>query len=201
MKLNRQNAWELLNAHLKNRNLVRHCLSVEAVMRALANHFKEDEELWGIVGLLHDGDYEETKNFPELHTIKMVQWLKEDGETNEDLFSAILSHNYSHTGKNLPADATHQALQAGPPKNNLEWSLYCCDELTGFIIAVALVKGRKISNVTVDAVLKKFPQKKFAAAVSREQIAACENKLNISLTDFIDIALTSMKNISQDLGL
>lgn len=188
MKVSRQKAWELLNAHMKNRNLVRHCLSVEAVMRALARYFKSDEELWGVVGLLHDGDYEETKDNPKLHTLKMVEWLKSLGAGDEGLLCAILSHNFSHTGQNAP-------------KNNLEWSLYCCDELTGFIIAVALVKGRKISNVTVDAVLKKFPQKKFAAAVSREQIAACENKLNISLTDFIDIALTSMKNISQDLGL
>lgn len=186
--INRETAWELLNAHMKNNNLIRHGLSVEAVMRALAKHFNDDENLWGIVGLLHDGDYEEVEKNPELHTLKMAQWLKDTGETNQDLISAILSHNYGHIGQN-------------PPKNNLEWSLYCCDELTGLIVAVALVKDKKLANVTVDAVLKKFPEKKFAAGVNREQISMCQEKLGITLADFIKIAVESMQTISSDLGL
>src|SRR3989338_1301846 len=184
----RKEAWELLNQNMKNQNLIRHCLSVEAVMRALAEHFGKDQELWGLAGLLHDGDYEKTKDEPKQHTVVMARWLKEKGVENSELLEAILSHNFSHTGEI-------------PPKNNLEWSLYCCDELTGLIVAVALVKGKSLANVTVDSVLKKFPEKGFAAGVHRDQIASCEDKLGIELSDFIGIALKSMQAIGKDLGL
>ena len=186
--MNRSQAIDLLHAHMQNTNLRRHCYSVEAVMKVLARHFAEDEDVWGIVGLLHDGDYEETKADPSQHTIKMHQWLKDAGETNEDILHAILSHNYAHTGAN-------------PPENNLEWALYCCDELTGFIIAVALVKGKKLSNITAESVLKKFPEKKFAAGVHREQILMCEEKLGIPKEEFIGISLSAMQGIADQLGL
>lgn len=184
----RQKAWELLQSHMQNQNLIRHCMSVEIVMRALARHFHADEEKWGIVGLLHDGDYEMCKETPEKHTILMADWLKELGETDVELLDAILSHNFAHTGQN-------------PPKNNLEWSLYCCDELTGFIVAVALVKGKLLSNVEVKSILKRFPEKKFAAGVHREQIQMCEEKLGIKIEDFIQIALSAMQGIHTELGL
>jgi predicted hydrolase (HD superfamily) len=83
----------------------------------------------------------------------------------------------------------------------MEWSLYTCDELTGLIVAVALVKGRNLSSVTVESVLKKFPQKSFAAGVEREQIAMCQEKLNIELNRFIQIVLEGMQKISKELGL
>lgn len=196
--LTRDQALELLHSHMKNENLRRHCYSVEVVMKALAKHFstkggsasgrQTDEEKWGIVGLLHDGDYEECKNNPSKHTLLMAEWLKEMGETDKELLSAILSHNFSHTGQNAP-------------QNNLEWSLYCCDELTGLIVAVALVKGKLLNNVSVESILKKFPEKNFAAGVDREQIGKCEEKLGIKLPDFISIALTAMQSISKELGL
>jgi len=194
--ITRQQAWELLNTHMKNRNLIRHCLSVEAVMRALAKHFNGGEsasaelvEAWGLVGLLHDGDYEEVKDNPSLHTIKMSEWLKGIGETDKRILSAILSHNFAHTGQN-------------PPKNNLEWSLFCCDELTGLIVAVTLVRPeKKLSSVTVESVLKKWKILSFAAGVKREDIEKCEEKLGIKLNDFISIALSAMQSISDELGL
>ena len=186
--MDRAKAWQLLCKHMKNQNLIRHCLAVEAVMRALAGHFKESEDLWGIVGLLHDGDYEETKNDASKHTLKMVEWLKEEGVDNKDIIKAILSHNYAHTGQNMP-------------QNNLEWSLYCCDELTGLIVAVVLVKGKKLENVTVESVLKKFPEKNFAAGVHRQQIEQCEEKLDIKLADFISLSLEAMKKIAGHLSL
>ena len=186
--ITRAQAWELLTSKMKNQNLIRHCLSVEAVMKTLAKYFKSDEEKWSIVGLLHDGDYEETKNDPSQHTLKMHQWLKEMGEDDEEILSAILSHNFAHTGQNAP-------------KNNLEWLLYCCDELTGLIVAVALVKGKLLSNVTVESVLKKFPEKNFAAGVHREQIQKSEEKLGIRLEKFIEIVLQAMQGISKELGL
>lgn len=192
--LSRQQAWELLNSHMKNKNLIRHCLSVEAVMKALAKHFNKDAsaelvEAWGIVGLLHDGDYEEVEKDPSEHTLKMHQWLKDAGETDTRILNAILSHNYAHTGQNAP-------------QNNLEWSLYCSDELTGLIVAVALVRPeKKLSVVTLESVMKKWDNKHFAAGVKRELITMCEEKLGIKLNNFIEISLKAMQNIAQDLGL
>ena len=191
--ISREKALEILQQNMQNQNLRRHCYAVEAVMRALARKLKTEEKIneekWGIVGLLHDGDYEKTKDKPEEHTLLMYQWLKDIGETDPEILEAILSHNFEHTGKNQP-------------KNNLEWALYCCDELTGFIVAVALVMpDKKLSSVTVESVLKKFPQKAFAAAVKREQIAMCQEKLGILLPEFVKIALEAMQGISGELGL
>jgi hypothetical protein len=187
--ITKNEALELLHANMQSVNLRKHCYAVAAVMKALAKHFREDGEKWAIVGLLHDGDYEKTKDTPEKHTLLMINWLKEVGETDPEIISAIYSHNYAHTGNN-------------PPKNNLEWSLYCCDELTGFIVAVTLVRPeRKLSSVTVENILSKWNQKSFAAGVKREQIEKCEEKLGIKLPGFIQIALSAMQGISDDLGL
>ena len=180
---------EFLHSKIQSPNLRKHCYAVSAVMRALAKHFGENEAKWEIVGLLHDGDYEETKDSPEKHTVIMAKWLKEKGETDKELIEAILSHNFSHTGQN-------------PPKNNLEWSLFCCDELTGLIVAVTLVRpDKKLSNVTVENILSKWNSKSFAAGVKREQIEMCEERLDIKLNDFIAIALNAMQGISSELGL
>ena len=196
--MTRAQAHKLLLEHMSQPNLIRHCLAVEAVMKSLAvrlNHglsesaIKEVQEKWGVVGLLHDGDYEETKLTPERHTLEMAEWLKKEEVTDKEIIDAILSHNYSHTGQN-------------PPQNKLEWALYCCDELTGFIVAVTLVRpDKKISTVTVESVEKKWREKGFAAAVKREQIAECEARIGIPLREFIQIALSAMQAISDDLGL
>jgi predicted hydrolase (HD superfamily) len=196
--MRKEEALSLLHSKIQSPNLRKHCYAVAAVMRALAKHFAEKNksaeakamaDKWEVVGLLHDGDYEETKDSPEKHTILMVEWLKENGETDKELIEAILSHNYSHTGQN-------------PPKNNLEWSLFCCDELTGFIVAVTLVRpDKKLENVTVENILSKWNSKSFAAGVKREQIEMCEEKLDIKLNDFIAIALKAMQGINVILGL
>lgn len=186
--MTREQALELLHAHMQNVNLRRHCYAVEAVMRALARHFKEDEDLWGLAGLLHDADWEETKNHHEDHVHTVVAWLKEK-QVDTKIIDAIMAHGWGY----VPG--------CPEPKDAMQWSLYCCDELTGLIVAIALVKGKKLENVTVDSIMKKFPEKNFAAGANREQIQRCEEKLNISLPDFIGIALSAMQEISQDLGL
>jgi putative nucleotidyltransferase with HDIG domain len=187
--MTKEKALELLHSKMQAQNLRRHCYAVAAVMKALAEHFGEDEAKWEVVGLLHDGDYEETKDSPEKHTILMAEWLKKEGENDKETLDAILSHNFSHTGQN-------------PPKNNLEWSLFCCDELTGLIVAVTLVRPtKKLADVTVENILSKWNQKSFAAGVKREQVEMCEKKLGIKLNGFIAIALKAMQNISNDLGL
>ncbi len=187
--ISREKALEILNQHLKSKNLLRHGFAAEAAMRGLAKHFGENEDKWGLVGLLHDGDWEETTSDPSQHTKKMVTWLKEAGETDQEIIQAILSHNYAHTGEN-------------PPKTKMEWAIYTADELTGFIVAVALVMpDKKLSSVSVDSVLKKFPIKSFAASVHREQIKMCEEKLGIPLPQFVEIVLKSMQGIATELGL
>lgn len=185
----REQAIKLLHDNMQSVNLRRHCYAVAAVMKSLAVRLGGNPEKWEIIGLLHDGDYEKTKENPEQHTLIMVEWLKEAGEIDTELLGAILSHNYSHTGQNAPS-------------NKLEWALYSCDELTGLIIAVALVRpDKRLASVTVDSVMKKWDEKAFAAGVHREQIKECEARLGIPLREFIGIALGAMQNISEELGL
>lgn len=189
MTITREQALEILHKNMQNQNLRRHCYAVEAAMRALARRLEGEEEKWGIVGLLHDADYEKTKDAPEKHTRLTIEWLESAGETDPEIISAILSHNYVHTKEN-------------PPKNNMEWALYCCDELTGLVVAVALVRpDKRLASVTVDSIMKKWDEKAFAAGVHREQIEECEERLGIPLQEFVDIALTAMQGIADDLGL
>lgn len=187
--ISREAALKILKTNLKNQNLFRHCLAAEAAMRRLARHFHEDEEKWGLVGLLHDGDWEKTNDNPSQHTKLMASWLTDAGEDRKEVLQAILSHNFVHSGEN-------------PPEAPLEWAIYTCDELTGLIVACALVMpDKKLSSVDVETVLKKFHVKSFAAAVSREQIKQCEEKLEIPLSQFIEIVLEAMQGIAKDLGL
>jgi len=187
--ISREEALKILQQNMENQNLRRHCYAVEAVMRMLAKKLGGDEEKWSIVGLLHDGDYEKTKNEPKQHTLLMYQWLREAGETDEEVLKAILSHNAERTGKNQP-------------ETKMEWSLYCCDELTGLIVATALMMpDKKLATVKVESVLKKMKDKAFAAAVDRDQIKKCEEKLNIPLEKFVRISLEAMQGISDVLGL
>ena len=188
MTITRQQAIDLLHSKMQNQNLRRHCYSVEAVMRALAKHFGGNEDIWGIVGLLHDGDYEQTKEDMPNHSILMARWVSELGETDIELLDGIKSHGASHRGEE--------------PKNQMEWSLFCCDELTGLIVATTLVQpAKKLSEVTVGKFLAKFKTKSFAAGAKREDIIKCEEKLGIPLPEFVEIALKAMREISGDLGL
>jgi lysyl-tRNA synthetase class 2 len=189
LKITREKALEILETHIQNKNLRNHCKAVEATMRALARKFGANEDVWGIAGLLHDADWEETTDAVEQHTHKTIQWIKDAGEDNEELIDIILTHNYQHNG--------YRAQQT-----TAEWALFTCDELTGFIVAVALVRPeKKLELVEVKSVLKKFPAVAFAKPVDREQIRMCEEKLGIPLEEFVDITLSAMKEISQQLGL
>jgi uncharacterized protein len=196
--MTREEALKIVTDNTQNINLVRHMLAVEMVMKALykrltdkSSYHEAEEDKWGIVGLLHDADYETIKENPQKHTQKTIEWLKEhDHDLDSDIENAILSHAWGF-------------VEGAPePKNSLEWSLYCCDELTGFIVAVALVKpDRKLSSVTVDSVLNKWGEKGFARGVHREQIENCEARLGIPLREFVEIALTAMQADSIELGL
>lgn len=186
--MQKSDALELLHSKMQSQNLRKHCYSVGAVMRALAIHFGEDENKWEIVGLLHDGDYEFTKEDPGNHAKLMAKWVADTGETDEELLTGIESHGWFHEGK--------------LPKTKMQWALFCCDELTGLIIAVTLIRpDKKLATVTVENVMSKWNAKSFAAGVKREDIENCEKELSIPLKDFIQIALGAMQGIHEELGL
>lgn len=187
--LTKDQALSLLHKHTQNQNLRRHMYAVGAVMKALAAKLGGDPDIWEILGLLHDADWEETKETPDQHTRKTLEWLKVAGITDGPIVHALMSHNTRYT---------HLAELEG----KMEWALETCDELTGFIVAVALVlPDKKLATVGVDSVLKKWKNKEFAAAVDRSQIAQCEEKLGIPLIEFINIALTAMQECHEELGL
>ena len=184
--MTRNQAWQLVNDWTKNKNLVKHMLAVEAQMRELAKHFKEDEKQWGLAGLIHDADYDQ---WPEEHPKKLIAYLEEKQEP-QWLIDAIRSHAWGYHG------LTQE------PKTKLEWSLYCGDELSGLIIACALVRPeKKLAAVEVKNVLKKWKEPSFAAGVHREQIELCDAKLGIKLNDFIAICLKALQNTHEVLGL
>lgn len=186
--ITREQAIKLLHEKMQSTNLRKHCYSVEAVMRALAKYFKEDEERWSLVGLLHDGDYEFTKEDPGNHAKLMANWVRGLDETDEELLTGIESHGWFHVGK--------------MPQTKMQWALYCCDELTGLIVAVTLVRPtKKIADVSVENILDKWKQKSFAGGVDRSQIEKCKKELGIPLNEFVGIALKAMQGISTDLGL
>ncbi len=189
MSLTQAQAIELLSAHMKNVNLRRHCMAVGFVMRALAEKFGGNPDEWETLGILHDADWEETKDAEEDHTRHTLAWLKEQGIADGPIVHALMSHNTKRT---------HLASLTGV----MEWSLETCDELTGFIVAVALMRpDKKLASVEVSSVLKKWKNAKFAAAVNREQIAQCEEKLKIPLNEFIAITLKAMQEHHEELGL
>lgn len=187
--MTKDDALELLHAHVQNQNLRRHMYAAGAVMRALATRLQGDAPLWEILGFIHDADWEETKNDPTLHTVKTLEWLAAKGIKEGPLVHALKSHNRKYT-------------RLAELEGNMEWALETCDELTGFIVAVTLVRPeKKLVAVTVESIMKKWKTKEFAKAVDRNQIAQCEEKLNIPLPEFIQITLTAMQGIHEELGL
>lgn len=189
--MNREKAYEILRTLIKNENLIKHHLACEASMRALYKRLnkdqtKQDEEKWGIVGLLHDADYELTKGHPEKHTLVLEE--KIGTKLPPDVMYAIKSHNWTSNGVE--------------PKSKMDWSIYCCDELTGLIIAAALIHpDKKLMSLNRDFILNRFNEQSFAKGANRDQIIVCERELNIPLNEFIDIILSAMQGISSSLGL
>lgn len=187
--ISREDALKIVTDNIPNKNLVNHCLCVEAAMRGLAKHFKADVEKWGLIGLLHDADWEVNRDNISNHTRDTIKWLEQYGEKDPEIKRVILAHNHTHNGE-------------APPETKAEWALYCCDELTGFIVATALIyPDKKLASVKVSSVLKRFKNKSFAAPVDREQIRLCEIKLNIPIEEFVEIVLKSMQEIAADIGL
>ncbi len=184
----REEAWKVLNEYTKNPNLIKHALAVEAAMRAYARYFGEDEEKWGVVGLIHDFEYERYPDLgPEGHPFKGAQIMRDLG-WDEELIRAVQCHAPHITGVT--------------PQTKMEKAIYAVDELTGLIIAVALVRPSKsILDVKVRSVKKKWKDKAFARGVNRQDIEEGAAMLGVPLAEHIGIVLEAMKGIAEELGL
>ena len=183
--MDRSEALKLVQEKIQTKNLIKHCLAVEAVMYELAKNFGEDAEKWGLAGLLHDIDYEETKTSPEKHSLIGAEMLKEKG-LDAEIIEAIKAHNVFH---NLPRET------------KMAKALFCSDPITGLIVAATLVMpNKKIAEVTAENVLNRYKEKGFAKGANREHIAAC-SELDLSLEQFIEISLRAMQGIDKELGL
>ena len=183
--MTRFEALEYLQAQVKNQNLIKHSLAVEAVMRGLARYFSEDEETWGLSGLLHDIDYELTKDDPLKHSLLGSEWLKEKGLSDE-ICQAVKTHNRHH-----------QII----PEGLMAKALVSSDPITGLIVASALVlPDKKLASLNSESVLKRFKEVRFASGADRDSIALCQDYLNLDLEKLITIALESMQKESNALG-
>jgi len=181
----RKEALDSVNANVENKNLVKHMLATEAIMCALAKRFGEDEEEWGLTGLLHDIDVELTEGDMNSHSKLGADLAKELG-VGEAMAHAILCHNEAH---------------GIPLETKLDKALFCADPLTGLITAAALVRpDKKLASVEAKSVKKRFKEKSFAAGANREQIARC-GELELELDEFIELGLKAMQGIAADLGL
>ena len=184
----REEAWGLLNEYTKSPSLINHALAVEAGMRAYARRFGEDEERWGVVGLIHDFEYEK---YPDLgpggHPFKGTEILREK-EWPEELIRGVLAH---------APDLTQTT-----PENNMEKAIYAVDELTGLIVATALVRPSKsLLDVKVKSIRKKWKDKRFAAGVNREDVEEGAAILGVELYEHIGIVLQAMQGIAEEMGL
>jgi putative nucleotidyltransferase with HDIG domain len=184
-KPTRQDAWVLLTEYVSTDNLRRHALAVEAVMRHMARKRGEDEELWGVIGLIHDVDYE---RHPDEHLRHAPEILRNHGWP-EEFIRAVLSHGWG-----ICTDVE--------PVSDLEKTLFAIDELTGLVSAAALVRPSKsILDLPVKSVRKKWKDKAFAAGVDRSIIEKGAAMLGVDLNDLIGDTIEGMKPAAEELGL
>jgi len=183
--MTREEALDSVKANVENENLVRHMLATEAIMRALARRLGEDEEEWGLTGLLHDIDMELTGADMRSHSKLGADLARELG-ASEAIAHAILCHNEAH---------------GVPMETKLDKALFCADPLTGLITTAALVRpDKKLAGLEARSVIKKFKEKSFAAGVNRQQISLC-SEIGLELGEFIELGLVAMQGIAADLGL
>ncbi len=185
----REEAWNLVCEWIQSPNLRKHALAVEAAMRAYARRFGEDEELWGITGLVHDMDYE---RHPDM----------DDEEAGHPRTELRLFREWGWPEELIEAVAGHAPFMGVPRRTLLAKALFAVDELTGLIIAVALVRPDKdIRSVKIKSIKKKWKDKRFAAGVNRADIELGAQELGIDLWEHVGIVLEAMQGIAEDLGL
>lgn len=196
--MNRENAYRLVVKFIKNKNLIKHSLAVEAIMRDLAADLKKknfesensnigkfNEDKWAIAGLVHDIDYEDTADDPLRHSLIGEEMLKEHG-FEDDIAYAVKVHNDAH---------------GFPLKSEMDIALFASDPVSGLIVASALINpDKKIKSIDSDFVLNRYKEKSFAKGANRRQMLACE-KLGYTLEEFIKIAINAMQKIDKEIGL
>jgi putative nucleotidyltransferase with HDIG domain len=184
--ITRDEALKLMKGYLTADNLQKHSRATEVIMRKLAQKRGENEELWGIAGLLHDLDFEETKDDMPNHTLRTEEILKEKGVSKE-IIEAIKGHNAENLGYEREKPIDH--------------ALTCAECITGMVVATTLVyPDKKLASVKPKSILKRMKQKEFARNVNREYIRECE-KIGIPLEEFAELSLSAMREISDELGL
>lgn len=183
-KLNREEILDSIHGNVQDRNMIKHMLATESIMRALARKLGEDEEEWGITGLIHDIDVELVEGDMSSHGRLGSDLARELG-ANGAMAHAILCHNEAHDV---------------PRETKLDKALFCADPLSGLITAAALVRPDKLGGLTSKSVMKRFHEKSFAAGVDREQVAQCQ-KIGLELEEFMSLGIEAMKGIASELGL
>jgi putative nucleotidyltransferase with HDIG domain len=182
--MDRKNILNSIRANIQDENTIKHMMATEAIMKALAARLGEDEEEWGLTGLLHDIDMELIGGDIKAHSKLGADIARELG-ASEEMAHAILCHNEAHGISR---------------ETKLDKALFCADPLTGLITASALVRPDKLSGLTTKSVMKHFRQSKFAAGAKREQIAQC-SEIGLELEEFVSLGIEAMKGISSELGL
>lgn len=183
--MDREEALRIVREKVANDKIVLHMIAVSAIMRELARHLGRDEGVWELAGLLHDIDYELTKDEPSRHGLEAEKIL--GSSVPPEIIRAIKSHNFENTGVR--------------PESDMEKALIAADAVSGLIIAAALVMpNKKLAEVSVETLKRKFKQKDFARNVSRERIMFCE-QIGLTLDDFLEISLRALNGISGELGL
>jgi len=182
--MDREEILESIRANIQDKNMRKHMLATEAIMRALAKRFGEDEHEWGLTGLLHDIDVELVEDEPDSHSKLGADIARELG-ANEAMAHAILCHNEAHGISR---------------ETKLDKALFCADPLSGLITAAALVRPDKLSGLSTRSVIKRFHEKRFAAGVNREQVAKCQG-IGLELEEFVVLGIEAMKGIAPELEL
>jgi putative nucleotidyltransferase with HDIG domain len=181
---NRDEILDSIHGNVQDKNMIKHMLATEAIMRALARKLGENEDEWGITGLIHDIDMELVEGDMSSHSRLGADIAKELG-ASEAMAHAILCHNEAH---------------GVPRETKLDKALFCADPLSGLITAAALVRPDKLSGLTTKSVMKRFREKSFAAGVNREQVAQCQ-EIGLELEEFIGLGIEAMKGIDSELQL
>lgn len=183
-EFDRETVLESIYENVRDRNMVKHMLATEAIMRALARSLCDDEEEWGLAGLVHDIDVELVKHDMSTHSRLGADIARELG-ASEAITHAVLCHNEAHDV---------------PRETQLDRALFCADPLSGLITAAALIRPDKLTGLTTRSVMKRFREKSFAAGVSREQVAECRD-IGLELEEFIALGIEAMQGIASDLDL
>jgi len=188
LPVDRDGAVTLLEEFISQSNLVKHCLATEAIMKKLASRLGENVEIWGMIGLLHDLDFEETKDAPTLHTLTATTILEEKG-FSRDFTRAVRSHN--------------EAVEGWERIERVDFALTCAESVTGLIVAAALVRPEKedqLKHVKVSSLKKRMKEKAFARGVNRDSVREF-TRLGLELDEFLELSLEAMREISKELGL